>query len=606
MVGTGVGAKNGLLIKGADALQAAAEIGTVLFDKTGTLTRGEISLTDMIMLTSESCWTLRVTGLSCQSCVNTVTNALTKHHDVSSVLSFTKDDDGVGVVKIRVSSNASSKKILEHVISSSGFDATWIKNKSIEKKSKEESSKSNDDDNDSSDEVLWLVASLENGSEHPLAKAVVNYASKILKDREFASPPEDTKAVPGRGIIGTVSNRKVLVGNAHWMRDNNIIVSDDVSSTMRRLQEQGKTAVCVAIDDQALAVIGLADRPRDETVKVVNTLRYLGVDVWMITGDHERTAHAIAAEIGIPPDHVEAGVLPGDKSSTVRRIQYLSGKKVCMVGDGINDSPALAQSDVGIAIGTGATIAAEAADIVLVRSNLEDVVAAIDLSKTVFRRIKLNLFFSLLYNSLGIPIAAGVFFPLWHDLLPPIVAGAAMAMSSVSVILSSLHLRYYKRPDINAHVKSATSSKKIVEGDMLTRLSHSDINIKCAMEGGGDCTCDARTCTCSNCRKHDVVSNIYRILEEMRSKHKLALLRKTCVRRSRGNKCSCGKDSCTCLNCDDCDVGTRIRNIKRIISTEKKKKKKKKVEKESNSSSSSSVVVEMSDLGGSNLSSSSS
>ena len=155
------------------------------------------------------------------------------------------------------------------------------------------------------------------------------------------------------------------------------------------------------------------------------------------------------AEIGTPADHVEAGVLPGDKSPTVRRIQHLSSRKVCMVGDGINDSPALAQADVGIAIGTGATIAAEAADIVLVRSNLEDVVAAIDLSKTVFRRIKINLFFSLRYNSLGIPIAAGVFFRFGTIFLPPIVAAAAMAMSSVSVILS-LHLRYYKRPNMTA------------------------------------------------------------------------------------------------------------------------------------------------------------
>ena len=258
--------------------------------------------------------------------------------------------------------------------------------------------------------------------------------------------------------------------------------------------------------------------------------------------EHTGTAHAIAAEIGIPADHVEAGVLPGDKSSTVRRIQHLSSRKVCMVGDGINDSPALAQADVGIAIGTGATIAAEAADIVLVRSNLEDVVAAIDLSKTVFRRIKINLFFSLLYNSLGIPIAAGVFFPLWHDLLPPIVAAAAMAMSSVSVILSSLHLRYYKRPNMTA-LSSSKSRKNIAvvdSDDVLRRLSSSKINLKCAMGSGGECTCNPETCTCSNCRKHNVVANLYRILEEMRS-NRLALLRKRCRRKN--NRCGC--DPCT-------------------------------------------------------------
>ena len=565
MVGTGVGAKNGLLIKGADALQAAAEIGTVLFDKTGTLTRGEISLTDMIMLTSDTILTLRVCGLSCQSCVNTVTNALEKNPNVLSVLKFEKDTKGVGIVKIRVSSsNLNLKELLEYLISSTGFDASWIK---TETKDEHESSKTSDDDLNK-DDILWLVASLENGSEHPLARAVVNYASKHLKDREFASPPEDTKAVPGRGIVGTISNRKVLVGNAHWMRDNNIVVSSDISETMKRLQEQGKTAVCVAIEDQILAVIGLADRPRDETIRIVNTLHNLGIDVWMITGDHERTAHAIAAEIGIPADRVEAGVLPGDKSSTVRRIQHLSSRKVCMVGDGINDSPALAQADVGIAIGTGATIAAEAADIVLVRSNLEDVVAAIDLSKTVFRRIKMNLFFSLLYNSLGIPIAAGVFFPLWHDLLPPIVAGAAMAMSSVSVILSSLHLRFYKRPNMAKFAKRRSKTVVVDRNEVLRRLSGTEIDLKCGMSMGGDCTCNAASCTCSNCRKHDVVENLYRLLKEMRSK-KVALLRKKCRRNDKTDRCGC--DPCTCLHCDDCDVATRIRNIKRILSQEYEK-----------------------------------
>lgn len=613
MVGTGIGAKHGLLIKGADALQAAAEIGAVLFDKTGTLTRGEVSLTDGLFVvdnhtdersqrdangagsatktSSDSSNDdeartsyLRIEGMTCQSCVKTVKAALSSFPGVGKVEVRLEKTDGstLGHAKVVHDRSTEAKDICAFVTSSIGFDAKVVGDDN----GKFTKSAGADDET----ELLWLIASVESGSEHPLAKAIVDYTSSLpaLRDRELSSP-DDLKAVPGRGIEGTVANRSVLVGNVKWMTENNIRVSGNtfewthrvvggaepklvsgqqssVEHEMRRLQNGGKTAVCVAVDGKFRAVLGLADSARAESASVVASLKSMGIDVWMITGDHERTALAVASEVGIHSDRVEAGVLPGDKSSTVRRLQKAlgRGKKVCMVGDGINDSPALAQADVGIAIGTGTTVAAEAADIVLVRSDLRDVVRAIHLSKTVFRRIKINLLFSLLYNSLGIPLAAGVFFPLFHELLPPMAAGGAMALSSVSVVSSSLLLKLYSPPAVVGTDDDDGGRKKSVsEGDLSKRIVL-DTNPDCGMQSGKECNCASNLCTCSNCRKHDVAQNLHRMLMEIRRLRNLPKLSTQCESMRRGGPCECDPSECTCLGC--ADTKHVVRNIKRKLS----------------------------------------
>lgn len=216
-------------------------------------------------------------------------------------------------------------------------------------------------------------------------------------------------------------------------------------SSMWDIEVQGKTAVCVAVDHEILGILGIADVPKPEAYLAVTTLRGAGIDVWMVTGDNKTTAEAIADEFGIPKNRVVSNAMPQDKVAKVRELQR-AGRSVAMVGDGVNDSPALASANLGIAIGAGTHVAIEAADMVLVRSNLLDVVVALDLAKVVFRRIRINFMFALMYNILAIPFAAGVWFPYTHMQVPPQYAGLSMAMSSISVVASSMAIRFYKKP----------------------------------------------------------------------------------------------------------------------------------------------------------------
>lgn len=366
MVATGVGANNGVLIKGGDALERAQKVKYVVFDKTGTLTQGKATVT-----------TAKV---------------------------FTGMDHG---------------------------------------------------------EFLTLVASAEASSEHPLAVAIVEYARHF----HFFEEPSTTKdaqdhsretrfsgwlldvsefsALPGRGVQCFIKGKRVLVGNRKLLTESGVTIPTDVENFLVNLEESAKTGVLVAYDDTAVGVLGVADPLKREAAVVVEGLLKMGVIPVMVTGDNWRTARAVAKEVGI--QDVRAEVMPAGKAEVIHSFQK-DGSIVAMVGDGINDSPALAAADVGMAIGAGTDIAIEAADYVLMRSNLEDVITAIDLSRKTFSRIRLNYVFAMAYNVIAIPIAAGVFFPWLGIKLPPWAAGACMALSSVSVVCSSLLLRRYKKP----------------------------------------------------------------------------------------------------------------------------------------------------------------
>jgi Cu+-exporting ATPase len=283
------------------------------------------------------------------------------------------------------------------------------------------------------DELLTLVASLEKSSEHPLADAIVRYAtarSLALVDAERF------EARAGSGAAGMVGTASVLAGNERLMRDASIDVSA-LRPIVERLSAEGKTPVYVAVDGRAAGVIAVADPIKETSSAAVARLRRMGLDVIMLTGDTPRTAEAIARRAGI--QRVVAGVLPAGKVAEVKRLQD-EGRVVAMVGDGINDAPALAQADIGIAIGTGTDIAVQASDITLMRGDLRDVARAIALSRRTMRITKQNLFWAFIYNTAGIPIAAGILYPALGILLSPIVASAAMALSSVSVVTNSLRL----------------------------------------------------------------------------------------------------------------------------------------------------------------------
>ncbi len=291
------------------------------------------------------------------------------------------------------------------------------------------------------EELLRLAASLERGSEHPLGEAVV----KRAKGEGIAlGEVQGFEAVPGHGVQGKVDGHAVLLGNARLMQESGITLGM-LAETAEAFAGQGKSPMFVAVDGQAAGVIAVADTLKEHSTEAVSALHRLGVEVAMITGDNRRTAVAIAQQTGI--DRVLAEVLPDQKAEEVKKLQA-EGRVVAMVGDGINDAPALAQADVGIAIGTGTDVAMEASDITLIRGDLRGVVTAIELSKRTLRTIKQNLFWAFLYNVLGIPVAAGVLYPFFGMLLDPMVASAAMALSSVSVVSNSLRLRRF-RPSLS-------------------------------------------------------------------------------------------------------------------------------------------------------------
>uniref|UniRef100_A0A8C9M519 Copper-transporting ATPase 2 n=1 Tax=Panthera tigris altaica TaxID=74533 RepID=A0A8C9M519_PANTA len=414
MVGTGVAAQNGILIKGGKPLEMAHKIKTVMFDKTGTITHGVPKVMRVLLLADVATLPLR--------------------------------------------------------------------------------------------KVLAVVGTAEASSEHPLGVAVTKYCKEEL-GTETLGYCTDFQAVPGCGIGCKVSNVEgivahgkrqwstqagvsngvggvpeetdatpqtfsVLIGNREWMRRNGLTISSDISDTMTDHEMKGQTAILVAIDGVLCGMIAIADAVKQEAALAVHTLKSMGVDVVLITGDNRKTARAIATQVGI--NKVFAEVLPSHKVAKVQELQN-EGKRVAMVGDGVNDSPALARADVGIAIGTGTDVAIEAADVVLIRNDLLDVVASIHLSKRTVWRVRLNLVLALIYNLIGIPIAAGVFMPI-GIVLQPWMGSAAMAASSVSVVLSSLQLKCYKKPDLEryeaqaqGHMKPLTASQVSVHIGMDDR-----------------------------------------------------------------------------------------------------------------------------------------
>lgn len=279
------------------------------------------------------------------------------------------------------------------------------------------------------EDLLSLAAAAERNSEHPLAAAIVRHAQSEGTD---IPPAESFEAIPGRGVKASIQGKQVLVGNVRLMADLEIDTSA-VSQQLDRLEAQGKTAMLVAVDQQIAGLIAVADTVKETSGAAIDALKKMGITVYMLTGDNERTAKAIASQVGI--DEVLAEVLPEHKADQIEKLRS-EGKCVAMVGDGINDAPALAVADVGIAIGTGTDVAIETADITLMSGDLRGIVAAIRLSRQTMRIIKQNLFWAFAYNTIGIPVAA-------LGYLSPIIAGAAMAMSSVSVVSNSLRLRKF-------------------------------------------------------------------------------------------------------------------------------------------------------------------
>jgi len=344
MVGTGKGAENGILIKGAESLELAHKLQAIVLDKTGTITQGKPTVTDFIT----------------------------------------------------VNGTANNNEL----------------------------------------KLLSLAASVERNSEHPLAEAVVQYARsqgvEPTEAREF-------EAVAGSGVQGYVSDRLVQIGTYRWMNELGINTSQ-LQQQWDRLEYLGKTVIWIAIDGTVQGIMGISDAVKPSSTQAIRTMQRMGLEVVMLTGDNRRTAEVIAREVGIK--RVFAEVRPDQKASQVESLQ-VEGKVVAMVGDGINDAPALAQADVGIAIGTGTDVAIAASDITLISGDLQGIVTAIQLSRATIRNIRQNLFFAFIYNVAGIPIAAGILFPFFGWLLSPIIAGAAMAFSSVSVVTNALRLRNF-------------------------------------------------------------------------------------------------------------------------------------------------------------------
>ncbi|QFT56454.1 heavy metal translocating P-type ATPase [Microbulbifer sp. THAF38] len=293
-----------------------------------------------------------------------------------------------------------------------------------------------------SDELLRLLASLEQGSEHPLAEAVVIAAHEKKLDLQ---KPTDFEAITAHGVMGVISGKKVLLGNSKLMQRENIALGD-WQARANNLAEQGRTVMYGAVDGVLQGIIAVADPIRDDAAAAIARLRKLGLRLEMLTGDNQASAEAVARQLKI--DKVHAELLPEDKERIVAELQK-GGARVGMVGDGINDAPALARADVGFAIGAGTDVAIESADVTLMRSSLHGVANAVELSRATLGNIKQNLFGAFIYNTLGIPIAAGVLYPLTGMLLSPIVAGAAMALSSLTVVSNANRLRFFKPSEVH-------------------------------------------------------------------------------------------------------------------------------------------------------------
>jgi Cu+-exporting ATPase len=346
--GVGLGARNGVLIRSGNALQAAARLQTVVLDKTGTITKGAPELTD--------------------------------------------------------------------VLAAGGFDE---------------------------DDLLRLAAAVERSSEHPLASAIVAGAGA----RGLALPEvTGFAAIPGHGVAAGVAGRRVLLGNATLMSDRGVALGR-LEPEARRMADDGKTPVYLALDGVAAGIVAAADTVKDDSVAAIAALKRLGLEVVMMTGDNRRTAEAIARRVGV--DRVLAEVLPEDKARNVRLLQ-LEGKRVGMVGDGINDAPALAQADVGFAIGTGTDVAIESSDVTLISGSLRGVVLAVEISRATLRNVYQNLLGAFVYNALGIPVALGLLYPFTGMLLSPLLAALAMSFSSVTVISNANRLKGWRPKEVAA------------------------------------------------------------------------------------------------------------------------------------------------------------
>jgi Cu+-exporting ATPase len=289
----------------------------------------------------------------------------------------------------------------------------------------------------SENELLALAASLEKGSEHPLAEAIVEGAKARGANITDVS---DFEAVTGKGVAGIVLGRKGALGNTAMMADLGVDFST-LNERAEALQAEGKTAMFVAVDGRIAGFVAVADPVKATTVEAIKALHAQGLTIIMATGDNERTAQAIATKLGI--DQVRAGLLPEAKAALVEKLRA-KGAVVAMAGDGVNDAPALSTADVGIAMGTGADVAMESAGITLIKGDLNGIVRARKLAQATIRNIRQNLFFAFLYNALGVPVAAGVLYPVTGMLLSPMLAAAAMSLSSVSVIANALRLRTLK------------------------------------------------------------------------------------------------------------------------------------------------------------------
>lgn len=343
MVGTGMGAKNGILVKSAESLEIAHSVKTVVLDKTGTITEGKPKVTDIISVSD-----------------------------------------------------------LDH------------------------------------NELLTLAAAIEKNSEHSLGMSIIAEA----KASGISFPKTDFfQAHPGKGVEAIVKGKRYFAGSPQLLSENNIPI-EALLPELNRLASEGKTPFCFGSEKGALGIIAVADVIKKGSKEAISQFKALGLEVIMLTGDNQRTAEAIRKEAGV--ERVYAQLLPEDKATVIQNLKK-EGKKIAMIGDGINDAPALVAADIGIAIGAGTDIAIDSADIVLVNSDLRDAVAALKLGKAVMKNIKQNLFWALIYNTLGIPIAAGVFFGLTGWTLNPMFAAAAMSFSSVSVVLNALRLNFFKR-----------------------------------------------------------------------------------------------------------------------------------------------------------------
>lgn len=373
LVGTGKGAEYGVLIKGAESLELAHRLQTIVLDKTGTLTQGKPVVTDADFFPTHF-----------------------------SFANFSFSD----IPSANIFSDPTEQKEGAHAAHR---------------------------------QLLTMTAAVERLSEHPLAEAIVNYAESQGVSHPLPSV-QNFRAIAGQGVQGQVWGHTLHIGTRRWLEQMGLDTSADEANG-QPWEKIGKTVVWIGVEGQIMGRMAIADTLKPSSAAVVKTLQRMGLEVVMLTGDNRHTAQAIAQQIGL--ERVFAEVRPEQKVEIIKRLQG-EGKRVGMVGDGINDAPALAQADVGMAIGTGTDVAIAASDITLVSGDLRGIVTAIQLSRATLHNIHQNLFWAFAYNSLGIPIAAGVLFPVFHWLLNPMIAGAAMAFSSVSVVMNALRLRHFK------------------------------------------------------------------------------------------------------------------------------------------------------------------